>query len=140
MVAQLFDKLGNLVPVLRPVLALAEPDPGGLQRPWRGTTNAQTHHHRLLYRLCHEENDAPPTPPAPPKSRPNSPVSFRAMRGPLLIAIALAAGYVYMSGNGAVSRHTTGAGQGGGAGIESYMNASGRAANGIRNAAAGFLD
>jgi hypothetical protein len=59
------------------------------------------------------------------------------MRGPLLIAIALAAGYVFFSGN-AVSRHTV-TGKGGGAGIESYMNASGRASGGVRNAAAGLF-
>jgi len=75
-----------------------------------------------------------------PQSRPNSRVICHAMRGPLIIAIALAAGYVYLAGNGAVSRHTAGAGQGGGAGIESYMNASGRTAGGIRNAAAGLFD
>jgi hypothetical protein len=59
------------------------------------------------------------------------------MRGPLLIAIALAAGYVLFSGN-AVSRHTV-TGKGGGAGIESYMNASGGAARGIRGAAEGLF-
>ena len=59
------------------------------------------------------------------------------MRGPLLIAIALAAGYVLFSGS-AVSRHTLN-GKGGGAGIESYMNASGGAARGIRGAAEGLF-
>lgn len=62
------------------------------------------------------------------------------MRGPLLIAIALAAGYVYLSGNGAVSRYTAGAGQGGGAGIESYMKNSSRAGSGIKSAASGMLN
>jgi hypothetical protein len=63
-----------------------------------------------------------------------------AMRGPLLIAIFLAAGYVYLSGNGGpVSRYTPSAGQGGGAGIESYMNNSSRVATSMKSAAAGIL-
>jgi len=62
------------------------------------------------------------------------------MRGPLLIAIVLAVGYVFLAGNGSVSRHSPGAGQSGGAGIESYMNASSRTSGGIKKAAAGFLN
>jgi hypothetical protein len=62
------------------------------------------------------------------------------MRGPLLIAIFLAAGYVYLSGNGGVvSRHTPGLGQGGGAGAESYMRNSSRVATSMKTSAAGIL-
>jgi hypothetical protein len=61
------------------------------------------------------------------------------MRNATIIFLVLAAGYVYLSGSGTVSRYSPSLGQGGGAGIESYMNNSARTGSAIKSSASRIL-